>query len=84
MTTEEERRFAAEYLSLVRTGDVDSAVARLSEELRVENAPTELRQVAELLERYPPDSMTLIGVHVHTASDGRAVNLSWEYPSRGK
>lgn len=84
VTTADERRFAADYLALLVSQRVDSAYALLISELQNDAAREQLAAVAAILAEHPPDSTTLIGVHLQSPSGSRFVNLSWEYRSQGQ
>jgi hypothetical protein len=75
----ETERAAREYLSLVRTGDLDSAVHQLHRSLQGVATRSKLAKVRELLEPQPiPDSAGLVAFEIYRTRHAQYSNLTFE------
>lgn len=75
----EEVEFSKRYLALFQTKDFESIEKSLNPQLKNENLPSQLAQVAQFFPPYPPKNIEVVGFSTFFSGDKWRANLTFQY-----
>lgn len=75
----EEVEFSKRYLTLFQARDFEAIEKSLNPQLKNENLPSQLAQVAQFFPPDPPKSIEVVGSHTFSSGDKWQANLTFQY-----